>query len=201
MPSELEYIEQDVQRYLEYIEQDVQRYFAMSEVERNRQIWINRLFTTTEFQGPNSLCSQALDVYDQPMFYDENNDVPVPAYCCLGIACISVPTLHNRWQGMDIGMPVLDENGQAYSYNWTVLPEWAMKELDLSEKMMQYLMAMNDGSDYPAIVDAGGLDEGRKKIRHTNESRSFHFIARFLQIAWRMTPASHTTENFRNSPF
>lgn len=77
-------------------------------------------------------------------------------------------------------------------------------EYNMSKRMQDYLVAMNDGKYVTEVSLTGGfvswdgrdMLEDQRIIRNTNESRSFEYIARFLEIAWRLTD-TNTAGNVR----
>lgn len=96
-------------------------------------------------------------------------------YCCIGVACSIKGTTD-------------EELGCGYDSSYDLFCEW----YGVEPKLKQYLIAMNDGTRVTVNTDGSFVGDyciNGKLIRTKNApSRDFKFIARFLEVAWGLTP-------------
>lgn len=151
-------------------------------VESRRRIWIQTLRSGELEQGLGSLIKFG---------YGSRN-----TYCCLGVALQNLtPNCNYR-----VGNHISYDAPEGYTD--------VRDGLRISMKMQQYLIALNDGcfvylpqySERLALVGDHTLIGDRDKIyRNTRDRRDFHFIARFLEIAWKITTSTATTVTHQNT--
>lgn len=117
------------------------------------------------------------------------------AYCCIGVACNVITD-----EGDDepiISKIDVNQQEPLFDEGWAYEVTEELLVFDL--KMKKYLISMNDGSyvlmdkdpNYSDIVTTYSqrkdFPNDFKIIRNTNDRRDFKYIARFLEIAWRLT--------------
>lgn len=107
------------------------------------------------------------------------------SFCCLGVARINLSD-GEQWANSVSNDGIID-----VGYD-------EVKEMyGMDGRMQDYLIAMNDGQylaewhsgDRMYLTSYSHRDslDGKRIIRNTNETRSFEYIARFLEIAWKLT--------------
>lgn len=113
---------------------------------------------------------------------------PGPTFCCIGVAKeVAEPGWHRDLPDLAVGRGYdeddeYDKIADYYEYN---------------DKLSKYLIAMNDGmfvsksvSGYMTYSQRGAMENTRysevKILRNTDDKRDFEFIARFLELAWKV---------------
>jgi hypothetical protein len=143
------------------------------DLESRRLTWIQTLRSGNLRQGWGALM--------------EDNE-GTPSFCCLGVGRSVIPSgqswVVNRERNMR------SDGNRDYEY--------VMNVFDMPARMKVYLVAMNDGmylleqafglqGNYNREGFNDEIDAGRKIIRNTKDRRDFNYIARFLEIAWKLT--------------
>ena len=125
----------------------------MDALTARRLDWIRELETGDRNQTTGLLCQIRKNV---------------PSYCCLGVARdVETP---GYFQGEDF----------KYSFNEEMDYDFVREYYEFDVKMMDHLIAMNDGSEI--IGDYGVIRVGNHSAK-----RDFKFIARFLRKVWGLT--------------
>lgn len=151
----------------------------------NRKNWITRLRNDAGSQGQGALIQKG----------EKSN-----AYCCIGVALVVVRP--------EFAAEKIAREPIYGSYDGPDGYLFAQTDVEMNVQMRKYLVAMNDGMFAYDMLNSIANDEleasyGRhfvdnpnvtKIIRNTNDKRSFQYIARFLEIAWKMSPPVSPTD-------
>lgn len=156
------------------------------EVLDRRHMLIAALKSGTYRQGWKSLMRQDLNYDNDENGYPARHVVPKSQrLCCLGVG---MAIAEDNWLDRGIKSKLLE-------FDATDDYEKVVAYYDISPKLMNYLMGMNDGDivQHPdkAIEVAhtpymanSPVYHVKMSIRKSQTSRDFKFIARFLEIVW-----------------
>lgn len=85
-----------------------------------------------------------------------------------------------------IGVQRRIATGQEYISDDKINYELFKEDVDVSDNVKIYLIGMNDGGGVE--IDTGlEYPNAVKRVRYTDKTREFPFIARFLRKLWRMS--------------
>ena len=152
-----------------------------TDLKDRRREWVALLRSGDYEQGQSLLCRLPIEWVDGDVKpHKEDSE-----HCCIGVWCAN--RLGDEFYKLDTTL-IFEEKSEIELDRAQNYDLW-QEELEVTEKMKNHLMAMNDGRR--VTYDSRGVlwqhvepNDSVNVHRATTLNRDFEFIARFLEIAW-----------------